>query len=226
MSEESKPARLVVQGDAFAWLEANPAEVGMSVVTSLPDISELSQFDLDAWKAWFISTVVRLIDWLPTRGVAIFYQSDIRVRGYWIDKGYLVQRGAEEAGASMLWHKIVCRKPPGTIALGRPSYSHMIALTRTTETLQAPDRTPDVLPDAGSMSWSRAMGVEACAVACCYLIANTAARTIVDPFCGRGTVLAVANALGLNAIGVDIGAKRCRTARALVVDLARERSGR
>jgi hypothetical protein len=70
------------------------------------------------------------------------------------------------------------------------------------------------------------MGVEACAVACRYLVAHTPTRTIVDPFCGRGTVLAVANALGLDAIGVDIGAKRCRTARALVLDLARERGAR
>jgi hypothetical protein len=197
----------------------------MSVVTSLPDVSELP-LELAAWKSWFIATVARIVDWLPARGVAIFYQSDIRARGYWIDKGYLVLRGAEDAGASVLWHKIVCRKPPGTIAFGRPSYSHMIALTRATEPLQAPDRSPDVLPDAGLMPWSRAMGVQACAVACRYLMAHTPTRTIVDPFCGRGTVLAVANTLGLDAIGVDIGAKRCRTARALVVNLERERAGR
>jgi tRNA G10 N-methylase Trm11 len=41
---------------------------------------------------------------------------------------------------------------------------------------------------------------------------------VVDPFCGRGTVLAVANAMGFDALGVDLGAKRCRAARALVVD--------
>ena len=33
------------------------------------------------------------------------------------------------------------------------------------------------------------------------------------------SVLAVANALGLDAIGVDHAAKRCRAARALVVDV-------
>jgi hypothetical protein len=40
---------------------------------------------------------------------------------------------------------------------------------------------------------------------------------VVDPFCGRGTVLAVANAMGFDAIGVDLSAKRCRAARAFVV---------
>ena len=61
------------------------------------------------------------------------------------------------------------------------------------------------------------MGVLACRVACRYLLDETESRTVVDPFCGRGTVLAVANALGLDALGVDLSAKRCRRARALVL---------
>ena len=62
------------------------------------------------------------------------------------------------------------------------------------------------------------MGVAACRVACTYLRDEIGARVIVDPFCGRGTVLAVANTLGLDAIGVELSAKRCRAARALVVE--------
>ena len=42
---------------------------------------------------------------------------------------------------------------------------------------------------------------------------------MVDPFCGHGTVLAVANALGMDAIGVDISTRMVRKARALVIDL-------
>merc|ERR1711920_1205963 len=40
--------------------------------------------------------------------------------------------------------------------------------------------------------------------------------TVVDPFCGAGTVLAIANALGLHAIGVDISPRRVK--QALVLD--------
>jgi tRNA G10 N-methylase Trm11 len=54
-------------------------------------------------------------------------------------------------------------------------------------------------------------------VACEFLRDEADATTIVDPFCGRGTVLAVANALGLDAVGVELGGKRCRIARALVL---------
>ena len=185
-------------------------------MTSLPDLSELPQLDLEGWRAWFVDAVRRVVGWVPEGGVAIFYQSDIRLGGAWIDKGYLVMRGAEEERAQVLWHKIVCRKPAGTIALGRPSYSHMIGVSVAPRT--APRKPgPDVLPDAGFMPWSRAMGVAACRVACRFLREETATRIVVDPFCGRGTALAVANALGFDALGVDLGAKRCRAARALVV---------
>jgi hypothetical protein len=216
---ERAPTRDVVHGDAFEWLDAHPAEAGMSVITSLPDFSELPALDFEGWRAWFIGTVTRLIRWLPPDGVAIFYQSDIRVQGFWIDKGYLVMRGAEAVNAQLLWHKIVCRKPAGTISFGRASYSHMIAVSTAAQTPNLLVRSADVLPDAGAMPWSRAMGVTACEVACRFLLDHTQSRTVVDPFCGRGTVLAVANALGLDAIGVELGAKRCRTARAFVVSL-------
>jgi tRNA G10 N-methylase Trm11 len=57
------------------------------------------------------------------------------------------------------------------------------------------------------------MGVNACRLSCDYLIQQTHTKLVVDPFCGKGTVLAVANAMGLDALGIDISAKRCRAAR-------------
>jgi hypothetical protein len=200
----------------------NAAGEGDSVVTSLPDLSERSDLDLEGWKAWFVLCARTVIAWTPPAGVAIFFQSDIRHEDTLVDKSYLVMRAAEAEGASLLWHKIVCRRPPGTISFGRPSWSHMLCIAHAPR--PTPKRPgPDVLPDAGSMPWSRAMGVRACEVACAYLRDEVLARVVVDPFCGRGTVLAVANAMGLDAVGVELSAKRCRAARALTVDLARER---
>jgi tRNA G10 N-methylase Trm11 len=40
----------------------------------------------------------------------------------------------------------------------------------------------------------------------------------VDPFCGRGTILAVANHCGLDAVGVEISRKRARKARRLALE--------
>jgi hypothetical protein len=214
------PARRVVQAEALSFLAAHPAEAGTSVITSLPDLTELSPLDLNVWRTWFVEAVQRVVAWVPDDGVAIFFQSDVRFEGRLIDKGYLVAKGAEAEGAATLWHKIVCRRPPGTIAFGRPSYSHMICGQRGLAK-RPPTRHPgpDVIPDAGFMPWSRAMGVEACRVALRFLREETATRLVADPFCGRGTVLAVANAMGFDALGIDIGAKRCRAARALALSL-------
>jgi DNA methylase len=213
--------RTIVQADALEWMSANAADPDASVITSLPDVSELP-LALDAWRDWFIDAARRVIRWVPPQGVAIFYQSDIRHQGAWIDKGYLVMRAAEEERAIMLWHKIVCRHPPGTISLGRPSYSHMVCVTRVpSEPMRRPG--PDVLPDAGFAPWSRAMGVAACRVACRFLVDETKTGVVVDPFCGRGTVLAVANEMGLDALGIDISAKRCRAARSLKLEPNPER---
>jgi hypothetical protein len=205
----------IVQAEALAWLAENPAKPGMSVITSLPDVSELPSRDFSEWRSWFLRAARAVIAWLPTDGVAIFYQSDIRLDGVWVDKSYLVMCAAEAERTELVWHKIMCRQPPGTIALGRPSYSHMLCVTKTP---RARPRFPgpDVLADAGEQAWSRAMGAAACQVACRYLRDETNTRVVVDPFCGRGSVLAVASALGFDVIGVDIVAKRCRAARTLL----------
>ncbi len=168
------------------------------------------------WRAWFIETAALCCRQLHDEGVALFFQTDIKLEGRWIDKAYLVQRGAEEAGAALLFHRIVCRAPPGTITFGRPAYAHLLAFSRGRR-LAPKDSAADVLPRLGEMPWARAMGVEACEAAVRFVQRHAGARTVVDPFCGLGTVLAVANAHGLDAVGVELSQKRAARARALVL---------
>jgi len=213
--------REIVHADALTWMREHDAAEGAAVITSLPDVSELPELGFDGWRAWFVDAASAVIRWTPVSSVAIFFQSDIRHEGCWVDKGYLVGKAAEREGASLLWHKVVCRKPPGTISHGRASYAHMLAFTRSRGrpvTLTHPG--PDVIADPGAMPWSKAMGVNACLVACRFLQESTTTRQVVDPFCGRGTVLAVANSLGLDAMGIDVSARRCRAARSCRVSAA------
>lgn len=205
--------RTVYNQDALAWLEETPAFPGCSFVTSLPDVSELA-LSLTDWKSWFVRTASLVLSRCPDDGVTIFYQTDIKKDGVWIDKGYLCQKAAEQTGQELLWHKVVCRIPPGKITYGRPAYAHLLCFSRGLR-LDIANSTTDVLPEAGEVTWTRGMGVEVCRVACQYILANTETRTVVDPFCGHGTVLAVANSLGLDAVGVELGAQRARRARAL-----------
>jgi hypothetical protein len=212
------PTRIVHNADAIAWLQAQGKLVGASVITSLPDVSELPRLGLDGWRRWFEDAAALVMACTVDQGVAIFFQSDIKHAGLWIDKGALVSRAAERTDMSLLFHKIVCRRPPGTSSFGRATYAHMLGFARGPARGQKLARV-DVLPDGGFQPGPRSMGVHACVDACRFVQAETATRTVVDPFCGWGTVLAVANALGMHAVGVDIAPRMCGRARKLRIEL-------
>ncbi|MFT6397389.1 MAG: hypothetical protein ACJAYU_002142 [Bradymonadia bacterium] len=211
-----QPQRIVHCKDAIPWLEEHGPVEGASVITSLPDVSGLPKLSLDEWKAWFVGAAERCVNATPDDGVTIFYQTDIKVDGVWVDKGYLCHKAAEAAGAEMLWHKIFCRCELGEPAYGRPGYTHLLCFSRGVRDVVARSY-PDVFSSTGEMTWSRAMGLDACDLACRYVQSHTNSLTILDPFCGKGSVLAAANKRGLDAVGVEVSKRRARKARGLTL---------
>jgi hypothetical protein len=208
----------VHRAEALAWLSGHASNGDMGVVTSLPDFSELRELEFEAWQAWFITAAQAVLEWVSPSTVAIFFQTDVVRHCIWIDKSHLVLRAADMAGARLLWHKVVCREAPGTITHGRAGYSHLLCFSRSARPAKR-SRSPDVVADAGFKPTEKSMGVVACRLACQFLLDETQARVVVDPFCGRGTVLAVANSLGMDAVGVDRSARCCSAARRLVLPM-------
>jgi len=211
------PQRTVHVGDGVEWLAALPDD--HAIVTSLPDASELPALGADGWRRWFVDVSERACRAVADESVAIFYQTDVKRDGRWVDKAFLVQLAAERAGSDLLWHRIVCRVAPGTTTFGRPAYAHLLCVSRALR-LAPGQSSPDVLPRPGAMTWARAMPLEACAAAARFLIAHTSCRTVVDPFCGLGSMLAVANAHGLDAVGIELSRQRAERARALALPSA------
>jgi hypothetical protein len=211
----ASPGREVHAAEAIAWLRARGRIEGACAVTSLPDVSEVN-LGLEPWRAWFLEAVRAVIEAVPADRAAVFFQSDIRRDGRWVDKGALVVRAAEDAGAGVLFHKIVSRRPPGLVTTGRPGFTHLIAVSRELR-CPGPLAIPDIIVDAGRQPWVRAMGIRAAAHAVRFARDGARAERIIDPFCGVGTVLAVANRLGLPAIGVERSVRRCALARELEV---------
>ncbi|HZZ83711.1 MAG TPA: SAM-dependent methyltransferase [Anaeromyxobacteraceae bacterium] len=207
--------RLIHCGDGVAFLARDRLPADHAVVTSLPDHSELPELGVEGWRRWFVETAALACGAVADEAVAIFYQTDVKHDGRWVDKSFLVQQGAERAGAHLLWHKVVCRVPAGMVTFGRPAYAHLLCLSRALR-LAPGQSSPDVLPRLGEMTWARAMGREACDLAARFLLEHTRCRTVVDPFCGLGTMLAAANARGLDAVGVERSPKRAERARRLV----------
>ncbi len=170
----------------------------------------------DGWRQWFIDTAALICRQLSDDGIAIFYQTDVKLDGRWVDKSFLVSLGAQAANSFCLWHKVICRAPPGIITFGRPAYAHLQCFSRG-KRLEKGQAFEDVLPRLGEMTWARAMGREACEAIATFLVKHTATRTVVDPFCGLGTMLAVANQHGLDAVGVELSQKRAAKARELAL---------
>lgn len=213
----SPPQREVICGDAIPWMKSRGRIDGACAVTSLPDVSELG-VTLPVWRTWFLEAARLVVDAVPDDSVAIFFQSDIKRDGAWVDKGALVVRAAEDAGARVMFHKLVARRPAGTLTAGRPGFTHLIAVSRR---WQCPDvlPIPDIITDPGRQPWVRAMGIRAAAHTVRFAQTQVGAKLIFDPFCGVGTVLAVANALDLDALGVEQTRKRAELSRQLTVAL-------
>lgn len=216
MSEPmSSPLREVHQADAIPWMRERGRIDGACAVTSLPDVSEVNM-TLPAWRAWFLGAVELVVNAVPDESAALFFQSDIKRDGAWIDKGSMVIRAAEDAGARVMFHKIVARRPPGMLTYGRPGFTHLIAVSRAMKCSEVLP-LPDIITDAGELKWIRAMGVRAAGHAVRFAKEQVGAKVVFDPFCGVGTVLAVANALGLDGLGVELSRKRCEQSRVLQV---------
>src|SRR3954453_19691871 len=99
MSMQATPAaprRIVHHGDALPWLAAQGRIAGASVVTSLPDVSELPALGFDGWRRWFVAAARAAMGCGGEGRVARFFPSDHRRHGVWIDKGALVAAAADE----------------------------------------------------------------------------------------------------------------------------------
>lgn len=202
--------------DALEWLEGYQDQGGVSFLGSLPDYSEFPGLTLNEWKNWFQSTSKLILSKTSIDGVTIFFQSDIKHEGLWVDKSYMIQKVAEDIGHHLLWHKIFCRAPAGTVMFGRPSYSHMICFSKSV----VPDiskSTADVFPDLGGKTWVRGMGLQASLFAAHFVKKHTTSKILINPFCGEGSVLAAANFVGLESIGIERSLKRAEKAMKLEV---------
>lgn len=213
--------RSVFCEDAIQWLETREAQLDSSLVSSMPDISEFPGYSLADWKNWFVNTASLILSKTTPEGVTIFYQSDIKFEGTWVDKGYLCQKAAEALGHELLWHKVICRSPAGIATFGRPAYSHMLCFSKNLR-VDISKSTPDVIPDLGDKTWQRGMGLEACLMAAKFIAEQTTSKTIINPFCGEGSMLAAATVYELEGIGIERSPKRAEKARRL--ELKKEKS--
>jgi hypothetical protein len=177
---------------------------------------------VEAYGRWLAHTAGLLVGKLEEGCAAVFYQTDTRSAddGY-IDKGFYVTQGALAAGGNVLFHKIVLRSPPDCPTSGiNPSFSHLLAFGSPKGCHAPPPNglgarsCPDVC-SKGVADWPKGTGPLAASHAIKYLRDGLQCATVLDPFCGTGCVLAVAEFHGCGAVGVELHKGRSRAARRL-----------
>lgn len=200
-------AKTIICADALPWLRKDCPPC--SIVASPPDEAELG-CGLPEWLTFYREAVAGIFGALGPGCPAVIYATDRKADGQWHSKAGLIMREAEAAGVRLLWHKIILRRGVGKSDIHRPGYSHLMAFGG--EGVRPGTATPDVI-ERGQMAYPNAMGMAAAHMAIAF--AGRPGVPLVDPFCGRGTVPAMADALGFDAIGVDIDPAQCRHAEAM-----------
>lgn len=168
------------------------------------------------YKKWFIHAINLIFDKLVEGQCVIFTQTDGKILSnegnviYWMDKSYLCISEAEKYNCTLLWHKIAIDSE-AEISSHRPCYTHLLCFGKSFTFHTSKFLTPDVI-DRGLMTWEKATGLEACILCLAFLryVVNT--TSVLNPFCGKGTILAVANYFGLESIGIEVMPKRARKA--------------
>jgi hypothetical protein len=202
-------ARKIIEADALDWLSDN-RDVG-SVITSLPDMEETGHSNHETYEMWFSHAVQECFLSTSKAHPTIFYQTDRLINGRRLSKAYLLMDTAVANERELVWHKIVLRHDVGKTDIRRPGYSHLLCFG---DSKVKPGRpTADVIRTGGVL-YPDGMGITAAKVALQAAIRHGTA--LCDPFCGRGTVCALAEQTGFEKIiGVDIDPKQVAAAKAL-----------
>lgn len=218
--------REVKVADAVKWLVESNEPFHGSVFTGIPDLYDVYGFRstqevginqrADDYKEWFNQVAEAIFRRLPPGQCALFSQTDGKILDTegrvicWLDKSVLLSNAATKYGCTLLWHKIAI-DTSAEISSHRPCYTHLLAFGNQFTYHTRHFRTPDVF-NRGQMTWEKATGINVCIIGISFLHYVVHTPVVINPFCGRGTILAIANCFGLSALGVEIATKRAKRA--------------
>lgn len=209
-------SREIIKQDALVWLRQQPNQSVDNFVTGICDLDETDEpGNMGKYLNFFREVTQLVLSKLHPDGYAVFIQTDRKYQRQWIDKSHIISKIARgfDVPLKMVWHKIVLHRGVNRTDLHRPTYAHMLCYSRNGTTGEA---TPDVLPVSTKL-YKNGTPVGAAESAIKFIKRySKSGKTVVDPFVGQGTIPAIANYHGLNAIGIDIDAKQVDIARKMI----------
>jgi len=206
-------SRKIIVADSMKWLALQKSQSIPNVITGICDMDEIGLTDINKYLDFFNRIAQLIFEKTNPNGYAIFIQTDRKIERSWIDKSLLLSTIAQKNGFKMVWHKIVLHRDVDATDLHRPGYAHMVCYTKNGTSGAA---TPDIIPVSQRL-YKNGTPVEAAVRAIEFVKRYTKSEPcVVDPFVGQGTIVAIANAYGLNAIGIDIDSQQARKAEDLI----------
>jgi DNA modification methylase len=205
--------RQIIVADSLEWLK-NYNKTLPNVITGICDLDE-TNMKMDDYLVFFKNIATLIFKKLDKNGYAIFTQTDRKYNKEWIDKSAILTNIALNLGLKMVWHKIILNRGVNKTDLFRPTYSHILCYTYNGTSGAA---TADVL-DISERLYKNATPIKA-AELCLEFVKkyNKKSTDIIDPFVGYGTIVALANKMKMNAIGIDIDPKQAKKAELLKID--------
>ncbi|MHB1952418.1 MAG: hypothetical protein ACYCOU_01615 [Sulfobacillus sp.] len=207
--------RTIICADAMDWLRRQRDQSIGNVITGICDLDEMpGQTSLEDYRRFFFEIAKLIMKKVRPENYAIFIQTDRKYQGTWVDKSHWLNQCAESVASELKWHRICLTRDVGSTDLHRPTFSHMMCFSRVGRPGAA---FPDVLPVGHKRLYKNATSLVAADYAVRFVKENARDPTIIDPFCGRGTIPAVANAYGCPAVGIDIDPDQCAQSQKLAL---------
>ena len=189
----------IIKSDSILWLQQQPDRSLPHIVTGFPEAEEL-KLDIDDYKLWLSNLFDLIFTKVSDDSYVIFVVTDRKIKGHWLSKPYLIIKSAEEHKIRLLWHKVALLRDVGKCHIQRPTYSHILCLSKKAGPGSV---TPDVLPVSKRL-YKNGTPIGVAEFVVDFVKNNNKVRKMIDPFCGHGTVGHVAVKQGFQFTGIDI----------------------
>jgi DNA modification methylase len=202
--------RQIIVADSLVWLKKQKSI--HNVITGICDLDE-TNMDMTQYLVFFKQIAHLIFSKLSKNGYAIFTQTDRKYNKEWIDKSAILTECAHKCGLKLIWHKIILNRKVGAIDLYRPTYSHMLCYSYNGTTGAA---FADVI-EISERLYKNATPIKAAKLALEFVKKyNKESTDILDPFVGHGTIVALAESMNMNSIGIDIDPEQAKKAEKLM----------
>lgn len=203
--------RIVICNDALETLDSFDLEPA-NIFTGMPDNTEM-KLDYKQYGE-YRKKILKNIFELGKDNILVFTQTDKKATsmGIWYDKISSIYEAANEFKVKLIFHKIGLYHNEDTF----PDYQHYICFSNIINTNTNINNSVML---AGDKLYKNGTPFNIIMNALMLFKNNNSNNNnVLDPFCGRGTNLALANLIGMNAIGIDIDPVQCEYSRNLNIE--------